>query len=62
VRTTATQAPHAPSTPANRAERRAAARGRSVGNAQPAPARSQGPRERTKPLHVRTDFAARRTG
>jgi hypothetical protein len=62
VRSTVPHDPPAPPAPANRAERRAAARGRSVGNPRPAPARSQGPRERTKPVHVRTDFAARRTG
>jgi len=62
MRDTAPHAPSTPSAPANRAERRAAARGRSTGSTQPAPARSQGPRERTKPVHVRTDFAARRTG
>lgn len=50
--------------PANRAERRAAARG-----ARPAPetaARTvrsgHGPRVHTKPVHARTDYAARRSG
>ncbi|HSK60114.1 MAG TPA: hypothetical protein VK935_13795 [Actinomycetospora sp.] len=56
--------PQAPSTPANRAERRAAARGK-VGDAHAARVsapRRVDPREHTKPVHVRTDFAARRTG
>jgi len=50
--------------PANRAERRAAARGRrTTENSPGAPApRSSGPRIRTTPVHTRTDFAARRSG
>ncbi|GAA4942094.1 hypothetical protein EV188_11561 [Actinomycetospora succinea] len=49
--------------PANRAERRAAARGRSAGSAgQPTAPRVAAPKQRTKPVHVRTDFAARRSG
>jgi len=62
VRNTVSTTPDAPR-PANRAERRAAARGRSAGgDAHPAVPRTSGPRARTKPVHVRTDFAARRTG
>lgn len=55
----ATSAPQ----PANRAERRAAARGRSAGgsSARTAP-RTTGPREHTKPARARADFAARRSG
>ncbi|GLZ44780.1 hypothetical protein Acsp06_09650 [Actinomycetospora sp. NBRC 106375] len=49
--------------PANRAERRAAARGRTTGGSpQPAAPRHTGPREHTKAVHGRTDFAARRSG
>ena len=53
--------------PANRAERRAAARGarRSADTAVTAgrTVRSgHGPRVHTKPVHVRTDYAARRSG
>ncbi|BBG03157.1 MULTISPECIES: hypothetical protein [Pseudonocardia] len=50
--------------PANRAERRAARRGRPTdGTATGAAApRSSGPAPHVKPVHVRTDFAARRTG
>ncbi len=64
MRRTTPQAPQTPSTPANRAERRAAARGKG-GDAHAARVtapRHVGPREHTKPVHVRTDFAARRTG
>jgi len=51
-------------TPTNRAERRAAARGKGGDTraTQVSAPRHVGPRERTKPVHVRTDFAARRTG
>lgn len=54
----------APERPANRAERRAAARGRTTGEhaAGPGTPRSSGPAPRVKPAHVRSDFAARRTG
>lgn len=47
----------------NRAQRRAAARGKEAagGPGVPAP-RAAGPRERTKPVHTRTDYAARRSG
>lgn len=52
-----------PTPPANRAQRRAAARGRTVGaTGQPVAPRRTGPKEHTKPAHVRTDFAARRSG
>ncbi|MDD7938164.1 hypothetical protein PHK61_07005 [Actinomycetospora lutea] len=52
-----------PTPPANRAARRAAAKGRSAGSTgQPAAPRVTGPRQRTKPVHHRTDFAARRSG
>jgi hypothetical protein len=53
-----------PSTPpANRAERRAAAKGRSTGtDGRPAVPRHAGPKEQTKPPRTRTDFAARRSG
>jgi len=62
----------APSTrdgrPANRAERRAAARGRDVAAARAGSASGQpaaptsGPGVQVKPLHTRTDYAARRSG
>lgn len=50
--------------PANRAERRAAARGRTP---EGSPAGGRAPRSsgrgvRTGPVHTRTDFAARRSG
>lgn len=49
--------------PANRAERRAARRGRSTAtDTGPAAPRHAGPAPHAKPAHVRTDFAARRTG
>jgi len=49
--------------PANRAERRAAARGRKAGGGTTRTApRATGPREHTKPAHARADFAARRSG
>lgn len=49
--------------PANRAERRAAKRGRLAGQGSgPAAPRTAGPAPHVKPAHVRTDFAARRTG
>lgn len=49
--------------PANRAERRAAARGRGPGGGSgPAVPRSSGPAPHAKPAHVRTDFTARRGG
>lgn len=49
--------------PANRAERRAARRGRSAAtDTGPAVPRHAGPAPHAKPAHVRTDFAARRTG
>jgi hypothetical protein len=49
--------------PANRAERRAAARGRQAGGGTTRTApRATGPREHTKPAHARADFAARRSG
>jgi hypothetical protein len=53
-----------PSTTMNRAERRAAARGKGGDTraTQVTAPRRVGPREHTKPVHVRTDFAARRTG
>ena len=52
-----------PTPPANRAERRAAAKGRSTkSGGQPVAPRVAGPKQRTKPVHVRTDFAARRSG
>lgn len=52
-----------PTPPANRAERRAAAKGRSAGaGGQPAAPRHAGPKEHTKPARTRTDFAARRSG
>ena len=63
--------PGAPSTrdsrPANRAERRAAARGRDVtahgGPASGPPASgTAGPGVQAKPRHTRTDYAARRSG
>jgi hypothetical protein len=47
--------------PANRAERRAAARGTGR-SARPSAPRALGPREHTKPAHVRADFVARRGG
>ncbi len=61
--------PGAPSTrdsrPANRAERRAAARGRDVtaaaASGPPAPGPT-GPGVHAKARHVRTDYAARRSG
>ncbi|MBC3191250.1 hypothetical protein H7X46_09280 [Pseudonocardia sp. C8] len=53
----------APPRPANRAERRAAKRGRDAGHGfGPAAPRTAGPAPHAKPAHVRTDFAARRTG
>ncbi|MEJ8279823.1 hypothetical protein [Pseudonocardia spirodelae] len=48
--------------PANRAERRAARRGRDTGAGGPAVPRTAGPTPQARPAHVRTDFAARRTG
>jgi hypothetical protein len=49
--------------PANRAQRRAAARGRAVGgDARVTAPRATGPREHTKPAHARADFVARRSG
>ena len=65
-------APSAPSAPgarpANRAERRAAARGRDLaatpggsGAGHPVPGTS-GPGVQVKPRHTRTDYAARRSG
>ncbi|MEJ2888392.1 hypothetical protein [Actinomycetospora aeridis] len=52
-----------PTPPANRAARRAAAKGRPIGaDGRPAAPRRTGPKEHTKPAHVRTDFAARRSG
>jgi hypothetical protein len=49
--------------PANRAERRAAKRGKGSGGASgPAAPRTAGPTPHVKPAHVRTDFAARRSG
>ena len=63
--------PGAPSTrdsrPANRAERRAAARGRDLaargGSASgPSAPGTSGPGVQAKPLHTRTDYAARRSG
>ena len=50
--------------PANRAERRAARRGRPVEDTGTGPAapRRTGPAPHAKPAHVRTDFAARRSG
>lgn len=50
--------------PANRAARRAAKRGRPAeeGGTGPAAPRNTGPAPHAKPAHVRTDFAARRTG
>jgi hypothetical protein len=56
--------PDTPERPTNRAERRAAARGKGAGTRAahvPAPRRT-GPAESTKPAHVRTDFVARRGG
>lgn len=53
----------APVRPANRAERRAARRGRASESAGgPAVPRNAGPAPHAKPVHVRTDFAARRSG
>ncbi len=62
----------APSTkdsrPANRAERRAAARGRDAAAARAGSASGRpvpptaGPGVQVKPLHTRTDYAARRSG
>ncbi|PVZ10097.1 hypothetical protein [Actinomycetospora cinnamomea] len=54
-----------PARPTNRAERRAAARGKSatIGGVPAARApRRTGPPEHTKPVHARTDFVARRGG
>ncbi|MFC5142202.1 hypothetical protein ACFPK1_28510 [Actinomycetospora rhizophila] len=52
-----------PERPANRAERRAAAKGRAPGSSgRPRAPRAAGPKEHTKPAHLRTDFAARRSG
>lgn len=48
--------------PANRAERRAAKRGRSGAPGGPAAPRTAGPAPQARPAHVRTDFAARRSG
>ncbi|MER5674119.1 hypothetical protein [Pseudonocardia alni] len=48
--------------PANRAERRAAKRGRSGAPGGPAVPRTAGPAPQARPAHVRTDFAARRSG
>lgn len=49
--------------PANRAERRAARRGRAPETGDgPAVPRNAGPAPHAKPVHVRTDFAARRSG
>ncbi|GAA1087469.1 hypothetical protein ACFU8R_17750 [Pseudonocardia alni] len=49
-------------TPANRAERRAARRGRSGAPGGPPAPRTAGPAPQARPAHVRTDFAARRSG
>ncbi|MBN9797968.1 MULTISPECIES: hypothetical protein [Pseudonocardia] len=49
-------------TPANRAERRAARRGRSGAPDGPPAPRTAGPAPQARPAHVRTDFAARRSG
>jgi len=52
-----------PTPPANRAARRAAAKGRATGSSgQPVAPRRTGPKEQTKPVRSRTDFAARRSG
>lgn len=54
-----------PTTPApgNRAERRAAAHGRSAGrHGRPSAPRHAGPKALAVPARTRTDFAARRSG
>ncbi|GAA4867064.1 hypothetical protein [Actinomycetospora straminea] len=49
--------------PANRAERRAAARGRSAGtDGRPAAPRRTGPRTDSRLARARADFVARRSG
>lgn len=59
-----TQATQATERPANRAERRAAARGRDLpaDAGGPSAPRTSGPGVQARPAHSRQDFAARKSG